>query len=162
MESVRRTALRLGHILPVCSLIAPCPAGAGTVSVLARLSPRTAKVHGVPRIHEGSTHTVRQTRAVACQPEERTSVNQESHDDSSPPPKARGISSGSGSKKLSGTFRSGSVPIGRSWTGNFGMGRISAMGTLRRHRITISPRSTLSRYCDRWGLRLRNVGLDHG
>ena len=37
----RRTALRLGHILPVCSLIAPCPAGAGTVSVLARLSPRT-------------------------------------------------------------------------------------------------------------------------
>ena len=33
-------ALRLGHILPVCSLIAPCPAGAGTVSVLARLSPR--------------------------------------------------------------------------------------------------------------------------
>ena len=40
----RRTALRLGHILPVCSLIAPCPAGAGTVSVLARLSPRTAEV----------------------------------------------------------------------------------------------------------------------
>ena len=38
----RRTALRLGHILPVCFLIAPCPAGAGTVSVLARLSPRTA------------------------------------------------------------------------------------------------------------------------
>ena len=43
----RRTALRLGHILPVCSLIAPCPAGAGTVSVLARLSPRTATL--VPR-----------------------------------------------------------------------------------------------------------------
>ena len=39
----RRTALRLGHILPVCSLIAPCPAGAGTVSVLAGLSPRTVK-----------------------------------------------------------------------------------------------------------------------
>ena len=40
----RRTALRLGHILSVCSLIAPCPAGAGTVSVLARLSPRTVKI----------------------------------------------------------------------------------------------------------------------
>ena len=39
------TALRLGHILPVCSLIAPCPAGAGTVSVLARLSPRTATTY---------------------------------------------------------------------------------------------------------------------
>ena len=38
----RRTALRFGHILTVCSLIAPCPAGAGTVSVLAGLSPRTA------------------------------------------------------------------------------------------------------------------------
>ena len=59
---------------------------------------------------------------------------------------------GSGSKKLSGTFRPGSVPIGRSGTGNFGMGRISAMGTLRRHRITISPRSTLSRYCERWAV----------
>ncbi len=31
----------ISHILPVCSRIAPCPAGAGTVSVLARLSPRT-------------------------------------------------------------------------------------------------------------------------
>ncbi len=40
----RRTALRFGHILPVCSRIAPCPAGAGTVSVLARLSPRTVKI----------------------------------------------------------------------------------------------------------------------
>ena len=39
----RRTALRLGHILPVCSLIAPCPAGAGTVSVLAGLLPRAVK-----------------------------------------------------------------------------------------------------------------------
>ncbi len=38
----RRTALLSAHILPVCSLIAPCPAGAGTVSVLAGLSPRTA------------------------------------------------------------------------------------------------------------------------
>ena len=37
----QRTALRLGHILPVCSLIAPGLAGAGTASVLARLSPRT-------------------------------------------------------------------------------------------------------------------------
>ncbi len=37
----RRTALRFGHILPVCTRIAPCPAGAGTVSVLAGLSPRT-------------------------------------------------------------------------------------------------------------------------
>ena len=41
----RRTALRFGHILPVCTRIAPCPAGAGTVSVLAGLSPRTVK-HG--------------------------------------------------------------------------------------------------------------------
>ena len=39
----RRTALRFGHILPVCTRIAPCPAGAGTVSVLAGLSPRTVK-----------------------------------------------------------------------------------------------------------------------
>ncbi len=38
----RRTALRFAHILPVCSRIAPCPAGAGPVSVLVRLSPRTA------------------------------------------------------------------------------------------------------------------------
>ena len=30
----RRTVLLLGHILPVCSLIAPCPAGAAPVSVL--------------------------------------------------------------------------------------------------------------------------------
>ena len=37
-----RTALRFGHILPVCAPIAPCPAGAGTVSVLAGLPPRTA------------------------------------------------------------------------------------------------------------------------
>ena len=36
----RRTALRFGHILPVCTRIAPCPAGAGTASVLAGLSPR--------------------------------------------------------------------------------------------------------------------------
>ena len=43
----RRTVLRLGHILPVCSLIAPCPAGAGTVSVRARLSPRTVEERGV-------------------------------------------------------------------------------------------------------------------
>ena len=39
----RRTALRFGHILPVCTRIAPCPAGAGTVSVLAGLSPRTGR-----------------------------------------------------------------------------------------------------------------------
>ena len=38
-----RTALLLGHILPVCSLRAPCPAGAAPVSVLAGLSPRTAR-----------------------------------------------------------------------------------------------------------------------
>ena len=51
----RRTALRLGHILPVCSLIAPCPAGAGTVSVLARLSPRavTSVRRGTGRIRSG-------------------------------------------------------------------------------------------------------------
>jgi hypothetical protein len=36
----RRTALRFRHILPVCTRIAPCPAGAGTVSVLAGLLPR--------------------------------------------------------------------------------------------------------------------------
>ena len=42
----RRTALLSAHILPVCSLIAPCPAGAGTVSVLARLSPRTVNRSG--------------------------------------------------------------------------------------------------------------------
>ena len=39
----RRTALLWAHILPVCTRIAPCPAGAETVSVLARLSPRAGK-----------------------------------------------------------------------------------------------------------------------
>ena len=45
----RRTALLFGHICPICSLRAPCPAGAGTVSVLAGLSPRAVKemVHRV-------------------------------------------------------------------------------------------------------------------
>ena len=38
----RRTALLLGHICPICSLRAPCPAGAKTVSVLAGLLPRAA------------------------------------------------------------------------------------------------------------------------
>ena len=42
----RRTALLSAHILPVCSLIAPGPAGAGTVSVLAGLSPRTVNGPG--------------------------------------------------------------------------------------------------------------------
>ena len=49
----RRTALRLGHILPVCSLIAPCPAGAGPVSVLAGLSPRTVKSRSIRNLRRG-------------------------------------------------------------------------------------------------------------
>ena len=39
----RRTALLLGHIFPICSLGAPCPAGAAPVSMLAGLLPRTVE-----------------------------------------------------------------------------------------------------------------------
>ena len=53
----RRTALRFGHILPVCTRIAPCPAGAGTVSVLAGLSPRTVK-SGIGSQGEGDIELV--------------------------------------------------------------------------------------------------------
>ena len=44
----RRTALLFGHICPICSLRAPCPAGAGTVSVLAGLLPRAVRSRGFP------------------------------------------------------------------------------------------------------------------
>ena len=45
-----RTALLSAHILPVFSLIAPGPAGAGTVSVLAGLSPRTVECARISRM----------------------------------------------------------------------------------------------------------------
>ena len=118
--------------------------------ILDRDLPRRERAE-VDLVRRGAARCARHRRqlgVVGRQPEKRAGVDQELHDGSSSTPNARRISSGSGSKKLSGTLIPRSIPTGRSSAGGFGSARISAIGTLRRHSTTVCPCSTLSRYVD--------------
>ena len=111
-----------------------------------------AQIDGVPRIAAGGQGRARELRVRRRQPEEGAGVGEELH--YSPPmprrrlrtpPNGRASSSGSGSKKLSGTVIPRSMPMGRCSAGVACIGRISAIGTLRRQSVMVSPDSTRAR-----------------
>ena len=56
-DASRLTALFLGRIWPICSLVTPCQPGASPVSVRRGVSPRAAKFPGIRLAGDSSTNT---------------------------------------------------------------------------------------------------------